>query len=617
MRVLYSALIYVFAYSLSYGQLMYTIDDHTLTEMGSGNLSSSKHIPYHFDDYDEDVYKITEKNGISDITYIKEIYQNDNWNSFKIKFTTWEGNAGFYFVYDVNGYLQEHKTLHGNVIDFTNSSNRYLTFDIQADNNIKLWASIFDIVGRVANTDLAPTISISATPGGVDTTNAAKWQTVRLAWTVDQTADAYCTELSDSYTEIFNYTNFFGIRAPKESLLVDKIAGIYFIIDYGTKYDNITQKQIFIKNIRLGIEEPKFSMISNIPNIDLNINKKQCEFDILDYYTGDTPTNVSAVLLNGSKAHVNIVESTIAIEADEVCADFKDTVIVSVTNDYGILTKKIPVEFNHSIHLLPPGIGIVTVDTLGRYIMLAWERPISQTIEKYTIYREGLTNQYTKLAEQPYNQLSVYIDNTALFNTRAYKYAITATDVCGNESPKSDAHKSIHLQRKYVSNELQLNWTLYEGAEVLGYQLLKGTTHTNMVAVDEFATDQTSYTVDNPGNYLYRIGTVMKHAVSPEVLKIQSGPFVLAMSNIAEANTMISSPKIEATCSIQNGTIQVQCAEVLQNACVELISPTGTVVQSRTVNCSKFEISCKGVAKGVYFVSITTSNQSVQIPITL
>lgn len=616
MKLFYSVLIFVFAYAASFGQLMYTIDDQTVTEAGSGSLSSNKHIPYSFINTSmyNDTYEISEKNGIISAT-IKKYQNSDNWDFIRYSFLNWQGSAGFYFMYDINGDPQDHKTAYGYVVDFSNSENRYLTFEVQADSEVHLLANLLDIVGRSSNT-ISPSITIEATVGGVDTTNNSKWKTITMAWTIDANADSYVTEISDTWSCCYYNTNFGRTQSsPIEPLVLDKIAGFELALDYGIHYNMYDyDKHVYFRNIRLGKGEPDLSNIQPISPIALTINNNEKNFDILDYYEGSTPQSYSAVLQNGTHAQVVLNGSEVAISSLQNCNNYKDTLTISVVNSKTTVETKVPIEFS-TTPIQAPTLGIVTIDTLGTYLMLAWERPLTQTIEKYSIYREGLTNQYTKLAEQPYNQLSVYVDNTASFNTRAYKYAITATDICGNESPKSIAHKSIHLQKKYENNELQLTWTLYEGAEVLGYQLLEGTTHMNMVAIDEFATDQTSYTVDNPGTKLYRIGTIMKEEITPEVLKIESGPFTLAMSNIAEATTEIELTTSSITYLVNDHTIEIESTQALSNASVALFTSNGQLLESTVCNSKQCSLSRTAINAGVYVLTISTSQKTVTIPV--
>ena len=129
MKLSYLVFEFVLIHSISFGQLKYTVDDQTVTEMGSGNLSSNKHVPYTLyrtDIYSNDIYDISEQNGITTAT-IKRFQTSDNWDNIGFTFLDWQGNANFYFMYDINGDPQEHKTAYGYVVDFTNPENRYLT----------------------------------------------------------------------------------------------------------------------------------------------------------------------------------------------------------------------------------------------------------------------------------------------------------------------------------------------------------------------------------------------------------------------------------------------------------------------------------------------------------
>lgn len=102
---------------------------------------------------------------------------------------------------------------------------------------------------------------------------------------------------------------------------------------------------------------------------------------------------------------------------------------------------------------------LATVDDNSDFNTLVWEKVFNDALAYYNIYREVTTNNYSLIGTVDGDSLSQYNDSVADPNVTNYKYKITAVDTCGNESPLSDYHSTIHLQ--FLGNG-NLQWTLYE-----------------------------------------------------------------------------------------------------------------------------------------------------------
>jgi hypothetical protein len=128
---------------------------------------------------------------------------------------------------------------------------------------------------------------------------------------------------------------------------------------------------------------------------------------------------------------------------------------------------------------VPPSVPIciATVDSLSKFNLLIWEKPMSTIIDKFNIYREDITNIFSFVKSVNYNQLSLFIDSNLLFanpNATSKLYKISTVDVCGVESPKSLFHHTIKLNDQQNGN---FDWNFYqiEGqvTPVLQYILLR------------------------------------------------------------------------------------------------------------------------------------------------
>jgi len=144
----------------------------------------------------------------------------------------------------------------------------------------------------------------------------------------------------------------------------------------------------------------------------------------------------------------------------------------------------------------PVQICMVTVDDSSKHNLIIWDKTTATPdVIGFNIYREDLTNIYTKIASVPYANLSQYtdLDGNANPNTTTKRYKITAVDSCGNESQMSNYHNTIYI----VSNGGgQFSWNQLYSIEnsanpVAQYILLRDDFNTNnWQAIDSTAGTQ-------------------------------------------------------------------------------------------------------------------------------
>ncbi len=99
-------------------------------------------------------------------------------------------------------------------------------------------------------------------------------------------------------------------------------------------------------------------------------------------------------------------------------------------------------------------ICLVTVDTITGKNMIVWEKLNTTDVDHYVIYRESSSkNIYQPIGTRPVDSLSTFIDSVADPMLRGWKYKLSVVDVCGNESPLSDHHKTMHLSMSEWNNK--------------------------------------------------------------------------------------------------------------------------------------------------------------------
>ena len=132
--------------------------------------------------------------------------------------------------------------------------------------------------------------------------------------------------------------------------------------------------------------------------------------------------------------------------------------------------------------VVSPPICLISVDSASTKNKVVWEKPITQAIDNFMVYREFGTGNYGVVGSVPYDSLSQFYDNTVGVNPNitSYRYKISAIDTCGNESQLSDFHETMHLSINLAPNgDINLIWDAYEGFPVTYYRILRDSTFSN------------------------------------------------------------------------------------------------------------------------------------------
>jgi hypothetical protein len=262
-------------------------------------------------------------------------------------------------------------------------------------------------------------------------------------------------------------------------------------------------------------------------------------------------------------------------------------------------------------------ICVVTVDS-GKNL-IAWERVKNKGIKSFKIYKETSTaGQYNLLATVPFNNTSVYVDQTSVPETRSERYKISVVDTCDNESPMSSAHKTMHLTINIgVNDAFNLIWDNYEGTEFYSYIVYRGTSKDNLVPIDTIPNNIMTYT-DNPkqeGTYYYQIVVKLPTICAPANLKASSGPFSQAVSNMEKKlkgtgidNELISYFSLYPNPS--NGKIFINShGQDLDN--VQILDATGKIVYLIKHINGKEMIDLSSLSNGIYLLKANNKQNTL------
>ncbi len=343
----------------------------------------------------------------------------------------------------------------------------------------------------------------------------------------------------------------------------------------------------------------------------------------LETYTVSQPDEISveiAEVVNPrcgvqSEIHLNAAGdytyawSNGSTKKDLVGAEIGDYSVVVTNPETGCsttLTQSLELTFQK------PQISLVTVSKETGKNLIVWVRENTDQIAYYTIYREGAqSKKYTAIGTVNYSEISVFQDDVAKPMTRQWSYKISATDVCGHETELSEAHTTLHLNEMESMHDgmAELIWQPYEGLDYNSFYIVRETKVNNYTFIDTVTTvpsTLTSYTAEIPpiGKSIFYVGVKLDKVIDPkQVMKAESGPFALALSNIAEAENMDIPDAVECVVnsvevSIINHTIFVKNAA---NKTIEVYEIGGRKIA--TVNGSETS-TIDVVHDGVYFVVV-------------
>lgn len=258
-----------------------------------------------------------------------------------------------------------------------------------------------------------------------------------------------------------------------------------------------------------------------------------------------------------------------------------------------------------SVTFKQPEIALVTVGTESGKNLIVWQKPETDVIDYYTIWREGdESGVFDSLGVVKYNETSIFVDNDADIMVQSWRYKISATDVCGNESPMSKEHKTIHLQmNKGVNGEVNLIWDSYEGVEYASYYIFRqATSSSEMDTLKKVSARLNRYTDKNPPADVkgYYVAILLHDTIDVnKPLKAESGPFSLALSNIAELENSVDVDVI---------------ADNAENQAIVYANKKKIVVESTSQeNVSVFDIAGKLVAQQNAVQSTTIPVKNVGI----
>lgn len=382
----------------------------------------------------------------------------------------------------------------------------------------------------------------------------------------------------------------------------------------------------------VSVDTFNLTKVNELPAIDLGEDQTPCDGTTV---TLDAGAGYEYLWSNGSTEQtISLTANTETVWARIIdankCINY-DTVVVAFTYPY------------------PEQIGVATFSETTDHIILAWEKTAGVNTVSYAIEREtGVTGNWEQVGDDVmFSEAGIVVDEDVNYKETAFKYRLVTTDACGNKA-YSEPHRSMVSSTMWQTNGLQtIHWTAYKPfANVTQYKILRGYEATQMDTVIDIPASDDEYFIWNETdpqytddiNVKYRVVFRLKSEVNENAVntldgqpvegyytKAESGPFSLAMSNIAEVETDVSVSEIAFPADVIvypttiSSYINVAIASPEDNNfIVEVLNANGQVVarvQTGEISKTLLQISAEGLRQGVYTVRISDGQQSTSVKV--
>ncbi|MBQ7210474.1 MAG: VCBS repeat-containing protein [Paludibacteraceae bacterium] len=141
-----------------------------------------------------------------------------------------------------------------------------------------------------------------------------------------------------------------------------------------------------------------------------------------------------------------------------------------------------------------PQISLVTSDVDGNNV-ISWDADESVFTQIQVLKETNVRDQFVELGTVSTN-LGRFTDVSSDATQRAERYAIRGIMYGGTKTPVSAIHQTVHttINRGANDNQWNLIWNQYVGADVVTYNILRGSAEGNLTQIASVSSYNTSYT---------------------------------------------------------------------------------------------------------------------------
>ena len=314
-----------------------------------------------------------------------------------------------------------------------------------------------------------------------------------------------------------------------------------------------------------------------------------------------------SVTLDAGAGYSSYAWSTGGTNQTETVTSSGDYTVTVMDASTGCMVTSSPYTVNASF-MDPQQVCIVGMDSLSNYNRVVWEKPISDGIDYFNVYKEGnAADVYDLIGSVPYDDTAIFVDENSNTAVQAYRYKVAIVDSCGTESALGTFHKTIHLTiNQGVGQTWNLIWNHYEGFGFPSYNIYRGTNPGNMNLLATIASNLNSYTDLNPpggvGIY-YQVEVVNTDGCDP----LKANDYGVSRSNIATVEVVHQIELGEETLSVYpnptRGNVTISASSALTNG-YEMYDQQGRVVLSGALKGKHTPISLERLSRGSYTIQV-------------
>jgi trimeric autotransporter adhesin len=222
---------------------------------------------------------------------------------------------------------------------------------------------------------------------------------------------------------------------------------------------------------------------------------------------------------------------------------------------------------------------MVTVDSLTNQNVIIWEKPDSDLIADFLIYKEtDEANVYEVIDTVSYLESPIVTDFDSNPAIRPYRYKIGFRDSENRVFPAGDYHQTIHLTiNQGVNNNWNLIWTPYTGFDYSSYKIMRRSGNGVFEQIASVSASFTSFTDFNApsGDIAYMVKIVnpdgcdigLRNAIYTDVYSNQASASLVSADNIRKTDLSVYPNPANDRISIQfgdnlEGTINLTITDV-------------------------------------------------------
>lgn len=295
-----------------------------------------------------------------------------------------------------------------------------------------------------------------------------------------------------------------------------------------------------------------------------------------------------------------------------------DECLIRITDNYSTSSTAVTGVFTIMSYPETP-VCMVTVDSLTNQNVVIWEKPESDLIADFLIYRETDDfNVYEVFDTVSYQDVPMAVDVNSNPANRPYRYKIGFRDSTNRVFPLSEFHQTIHLTiNQGAGGNWNLIWTPYTGFSYNSYKIMRKTGDGPFEQIASISASFTSFTDFNApsGDVAYMISIVnpngcntgLRNNFYTDVYSNQAAASLVSAGNIDKAGFNVYPVPAKDRFNIQFGST------VTETIFMGITDVTGRIIHSAVYPGAfagqVFPIETSTFPDGIYLLNIVTPGE--------